>query len=436
MKQMMTWATIALMMAVTTACSSDSDETKGMADDATLYAVVAVEGEPKADITTSDYVLTLDNIKYFNVEKRKFWIEHSGNLDKMAWPSNSIRFYYNNEFLFEAKLNCLASSMLTAGLNFYYYYTDQAGLSCYQLDVVRIIHDDSSVEGNVTPQQQKGIDKMIEILKKAGKVSDYEGTFDFDVMKLSGSAKYEELPKLLTGRWHMVKSSYGFNGQKNIAPGEVVITLLDNGLAVVDNKDYRQYHFLSSGNYPYHLFKERLTIYTNEQKEIEQSVLSFNVGGYGGSEKYDLELTQDGILCLGQNMSSDGPGYYFLKEKHDGPFADINYDELNYLHTWRDTVYIASHVFYEHTKSGYTPFYLIRHHAGPQDHWSEFHAEIMGFQHEEGYEVKAVLWHGMYGGGCLISYDHKLVEILEKQQKQSEHISDYYWGRSYPGWAD
>lgn len=52
--------------------------------------------------------------------------------------------------------------------------------------------------------------------------------------------------------------------------------------------------------------------------------------------------------------------------------------------------------------------------------------KIEGFDHQEGYEVKAAIWFGVIYNGCAVGQDARLVEILESQQKQSENIPEQY----------
>lgn len=221
--------------------------------------------------------------------------------------------------------------------------------------------------------------------------------------------EFEEHPTSLTGRWYMVVAVDSTQTQE-IPQGDCIVTFLDNNYAVVKNKNISA--FLGEGNYPYSVSQKK--------------GLGFDVGGIVGFLYYSLEYTEDGMLHLSNDF---GKSFYFRKLKHQGDYDDINYDELKYRNTYVDTLSIASHVFYEADNS---PFYLLRKNQSP---WFGYHGEIEGFQHEEGYEVKAAVWFGEYGGGCVILTDARLIEILEKTHKESEDIPDYYLKQSQPGWA-
>jgi hypothetical protein len=225
-------------------------------------------------------------------------------------------------------------------------------------------------------------------------------------------SEYEEHPTTLVGRWHMVKVNDADNSIE-ILPNKSIITFLDNGYAVIDNA--AQNNLLGSGNYPY---------------QINGNRIAFDVGGIVGDEYYNYEIKEN-IMLLSNAFS--GQRFCFLKVKHEGDFDDINYAELKYRHTYTDTLVIASHVFYDANDA---PFYLIRSIHSNLGDWFEDHAEIEGFQHMEGYEVKAIVWTGYYGSGCVVESDQRLIKILDKQQKKSENIPDKYWKQTTPGWAD
>lgn len=209
-------------------------------------------------------------------------------------------------------------------------------------------------------------------------------------------------PTTLIGRWQMVKAVLP-DSTAIITPGEVVLTILDNGYAVVKNNI--QLPFLQ-GNYQYYVDHER-------------SRLEFEVGGIDGINPYTYQFMDDGML----QMDNWNRSYFFRKLKHEGGYSDINYDELKYRYTYIDTLCIASHVYHQANGS---PFYLIcRGHSKP-DAWRGYYGKIEGFNHQEGYEVKAAVWFGVIYAGCCISDDARLLEILESHQKQSENIPEEY----------
>ena len=213
---------------------------------------------------------------------------------------------------------------------------------------------------------------------------------------------YDDNPTTLTGRWYMVKM-VAPDSTATIAPGKVVLTILDNGYAVVKNDI--KLPFLH-GNYQYYVDKER-------------SRLGIDVGGIVGTNFYSYEFSEDGML----RIDYVNRAFYFRKLKHEGDFSDINYDELKYRYTYTDTLYIASHLYHQ---SNGSPFYLVcQGHSNP-DAWRGYYGKIEGFDHQEGYEVKAAIWFGVIYGGCVVSQDARLVEILESRQKQSENIPEEY----------
>lgn len=231
---------------------------------------------------------------------------------------------------------------------------------------------------------------------------------------MKGNApEFEEHPTTLTGRWYMVKADEAENSVE-VPQGEFVITFLDNGYAVISNA--LQKYLYSSGNYPY---------------EVDGNRITFDAGGdIVGPAYYSYEISDNVMLLSDSNRQLC---FSFKKVKHEGDFDDINYAELKYRHTYTDTLVIASHVFYDANDA---PFYLIRSIHSNLGDWFEDHAEIEGFQHMEGYEVKAIVWTGYYGSGCVVESDQRLIKILDKQQKKSENIPDKYWKQTTPGWAD
>lgn len=213
---------------------------------------------------------------------------------------------------------------------------------------------------------------------------------------------YDDNPTTLIGRWHMVKM-VAPDSTATIAPGKVALTILDNGYAVVKDDNQRPFRQL---NYQYYVDKER-------------SRLGFDVGGIVGTYYCTYEFSEDGMLRMDYMKCS----YYFRKLKHEGDFSDINYDELKYRYTYTDTLYIASHLYHQ---SNGSPFYLVcQGHSNP-DAWRGYYGKIEGFDHQEGYEVKAAIWFGVIYNGCAVGQDARLVEILESQQKQSENIPEQY----------
>ena len=173
---------IMAMMAVCvfTACSS-SDDIMGSNNPTDLYAIIKPEGAQLIDITPSDYVLTLDNILAVNPATGEFMLKGTERIDSKAFPIPEqyvILFYSNGSFLFDAKLNSTFSSYLPNGLTFCHFLTDKNGLARYDLGATHIVSADGKViEGNPSDLQAQGMQRMYQILQKAGKV---RSSIDYD----------------------------------------------------------------------------------------------------------------------------------------------------------------------------------------------------------------------------------------------------------------
>ena len=76
------------------------------------------------------------------------------------------------------KLNSSLSSTLSTGVTFCHFLSDKNGLARYDLSATRLIDYDGSVDGDPTDQQRQGIQRMYQILQKAGKTSS-NITYDF-----------------------------------------------------------------------------------------------------------------------------------------------------------------------------------------------------------------------------------------------------------------
>lgn len=169
-----------LAACIFTACSS-SDDNEGDNNSANLYAIIKPEGAQLIDIVPSDYVLTLDNIIAVNPETGEFKVKDTERIDSKAYPIPTqyvILFYSNGSFLFDAKLNSSISSYLPKGLTFCHFLSDKNGLARYDLGATRIVSADGEViEGNPTDQQEQGMQRMYQILQKAGKI---RSNIDYD----------------------------------------------------------------------------------------------------------------------------------------------------------------------------------------------------------------------------------------------------------------
>ena len=246
--------------------------------------------------------------------------------------------------------------------------------------------------------------------------SDESSFMNYPETETKGNAvkvEYEENPTTLTGRWNMVKVN-----DTDITQGAIMMTFLDNGYAVINNS-----------------IQQYLDLFGNFSYQVDDDYITFYVGGFVGNERYRYEIKEGGM----QIVDPTGNNRFWLRKvKHEGAFDDINYAELKYRYTYTDTLIIASHMFYEVND---IPCYLVRSIHSNSTEWYENAGEIEGFQHEEGYEVTAVIWKGVYGADSYC--DLRLVKILDKRQKQSENLPDYCWkkegepisyGVIYGGW--
>ena len=171
-------STLVLTIASLSSCSSDDVSTSSPTS---LYAIVKPEGAQLIDIIPSDYVMTLDNIIAVNPETGEFKMKNTERIDSKAYPIPTqyvIQFYSEHEFLFEAKLNSTISSYLPTGLTFCHFLTDKNGLARYDLSVTNFIGQDGKIEGELTTQQEQGMQRMYQILQKAGKTSNHI-SYDF-----------------------------------------------------------------------------------------------------------------------------------------------------------------------------------------------------------------------------------------------------------------
>lgn len=80
-------------------------------------------------------------------------------------------FYSKDSLLIEAKLISSIESTLTSGLTFCHYVSDKKGLSRYMLLDIPFINHDGKIEDKSDLRQQQGVQRMYQMLKKAGKTS-------------------------------------------------------------------------------------------------------------------------------------------------------------------------------------------------------------------------------------------------------------------------
>ena len=80
-------------------------------------------------------------------------------------------FYSKDSLLFDAKLISAMESTLSSGLTFCHYGSDKNGFSRYMLYEIPFVNHDGKTENKSDQQQQQGIQRMYQILEKAGKTS-------------------------------------------------------------------------------------------------------------------------------------------------------------------------------------------------------------------------------------------------------------------------
>lgn len=172
MKNMCLWMCAALLpMIALSSCSSDDDNTNVTSPTA-LYAVLVPDAEQPIDFTPEDHVLTLDNIvSVQNLEETTFKLRNTEKLDSKTLSNYHIWFYSEGRLLFKARLHDALSNMVYSGLVFTHLYT-MDGEATYQLAFIRLIHEDGTQEPELTEQEQRGIQQMLGIVWKAGKLKD------------------------------------------------------------------------------------------------------------------------------------------------------------------------------------------------------------------------------------------------------------------------
>lgn len=172
-KQLKETALLLLAACLFVSCSKKEDETSATKLKTTLYAIVKPQGAQLTNITPDDYVLTLDDFVAVNPESGVFRLVNTKRIDSVAYPIPTqyvIQFYTNGSFLFEAKLNSVISSYLPTGLTFCHFLSDKNGVARYDLQIVNLSHGKVG-EGTPTQQEKEGMERMYQLLKKAGKTT-------------------------------------------------------------------------------------------------------------------------------------------------------------------------------------------------------------------------------------------------------------------------
>jgi hypothetical protein len=150
-----------------------SKKSEGLYTSNDFYAVIRPEGSQLTNITPDDYVMTFDNIVAVNPKSGEFVVRNTERIDTVSYPKkgrNIIMFYSKDSLLFDAKLISSLESTLPSGLTFCHYDSDKNGLSRYMLEIPFVNHD-GKTEDKSDQKQQQGIQRMYQILEKAGKTS-------------------------------------------------------------------------------------------------------------------------------------------------------------------------------------------------------------------------------------------------------------------------
>lgn len=145
-----------------------------------LYAIVKPEEAQLIDIIPSDYVITLNDIIAVNPKTGEFKMKNTDRIDSKSFPipvQYEIVFYSNGERLFSARLNSSLSSYMPHGLTFCHFMTDKNGLARYDFAMTSIMTENGEIENHPTEEQERGLQRMYDILQKAGKVS---SSIDYD----------------------------------------------------------------------------------------------------------------------------------------------------------------------------------------------------------------------------------------------------------------
>ena len=149
-------------------------ESGGLYTSNDFYAVIRPGGSQLTNITPNDYVMTLDNIVAVNPKSGEFVVRNTEKMDTVAYPKWEryiIMFYSKDSLLFDAKLISSLESTLPSGLTFCHYGSDKNGLSRYMLYEIPIVNHDGKIGEKSDRQQQQSIQRMYQILEKAGKTS-------------------------------------------------------------------------------------------------------------------------------------------------------------------------------------------------------------------------------------------------------------------------
>ena len=182
MKKNLIYCIFAMLAAVGfTSCSSDEPSYPSVLSDEDLYAVIPPSDEQPGDYTADDVVFRLSQIEAYDVEKQRLKVKvttTNNDVESVFYSNSTIYFYSRGELLFSAKTNDIFSSMLVAGLQLQWWWTDSSGYSCLQFEQISIQQQDGSYDGELTDQQRQGFARMEQILQKGGK---YKSDINWDV---------------------------------------------------------------------------------------------------------------------------------------------------------------------------------------------------------------------------------------------------------------
>jgi hypothetical protein len=168
----------ALMGTMMAGCTSDDDAVEPLSgSDEELYAVIVDPDEQLINITSQDYVLTLNDIAAYNPETGEMKVKGGERISEKAFPTptqHSIRFYSKGKLLFSAYLNSVLSSMMSGpGLIFEHWWgPDKEGYSRFKLEHIRLIDEKGRVlEGDLSDSDKTGLAQFEQILKNYGRIN-------------------------------------------------------------------------------------------------------------------------------------------------------------------------------------------------------------------------------------------------------------------------
>lgn len=162
-----------------TSCSSDDENTDTQVRYEQFFAVITEPNVIPSNITAEDYVLTLDDIVAYNPDTGRMKIKDGEKIAEKSYPVPTqyrIHFYMGDDPLFSALLNNLLSSLVGgSGLMLYYDIKGRSDYSYLTLTQNLILDDKGNIlEGELTEQEQRGLNAFENMLRNAGKLTTKE----------------------------------------------------------------------------------------------------------------------------------------------------------------------------------------------------------------------------------------------------------------------